>query len=78
MINLAAVMKVLNERKTFLDNHPEIYAFIKKEFGDRGLCEGDLLEIAIKRPGEENARKVEIEVQKSEQPFFDAVRDVVK
>lgn len=78
MINLAAVMKVLNERKTFLDNHPEIYAFIKKEFGDTGICEGTVLEIAVKRPGEESAEKVEIEVQKSERKFFEAVKDMVK
>ena len=33
MINPVTVMKVLSERKAFLENHPELFKFLKESFG---------------------------------------------
>ncbi|MBC5690391.1 hypothetical protein H8S37_15870 [Mediterraneibacter sp. NSJ-55] len=77
MINPVTVMKVLSERKVFLENHPDLYPFIKKWFGN-DLQKGTVLEIAVKEPGEESGEKIKIEIKESEQVFFHAVKDMLK
>lgn len=49
MINPVTVMKLLNERKAFLEDNPELYPFIKKWFGNK-LERGTVIEIKVVQP----------------------------
>lgn len=74
MINPMTVMKLLNERKEFLEHNPDLYPFTKKWFGSR-MKKGTMIEIKILSPsGEEET--VKIEVGDSETSFFAAVRQL--
>ncbi len=76
MINPMTVMKVINERHQFIKNHPEFYPFLKETFGEE-VSEGTMLEISVKKPGEES-RRVQMEIQESEKALFRAVQDILK
>ena len=41
MINPITVMKMLNERHQFIQNHPDFYPFLKENFGE-GIRAGDI------------------------------------
>lgn len=76
MINPITVMKMLNERHQFIQNHPEFYPFLKENFGN-GIEPGTVIEVRVKRPGEDGERKVMMEVQESERAFFKAAQEIL-
>ena len=76
MINPITVMKMLNERHQFIQNHPVFYPFLKENFGD-GIEPGTLIEVTVKHPGEDEERKVTMEVQESERAFFKAAQEIL-
>ncbi len=76
MINPITVMKMLNERHQFIQNHPEFYPFLKENFGN-GIEPGTVIEVSVKRPGEDGERKVMMEVQESERAFFKAAQEIL-
>lgn len=76
MINPITVMKMLNERHQFIQNHPDFYPFLKENFGE-GIEPGTLIEVTVKHPGEEQERKVTMEVQESERAFFKAAQEIL-
>ena len=76
MINPITVMKMLNERHQFIQNHPEFYPFLKENFGN-GIEPGTVIEVSVKRPGEDEERKVMVEVQESERAFFKAAQEIL-
>lgn len=76
MINPITVMKMLNERHQFIQNHPEFYPFLKENFGN-GIEPGTVIEVSVTRPGEGMERKVTMEVQESERAFFKAAQEIL-
>ena len=70
MINPITVMKMLNERHQFIQNHPDFYPFLKENFGEG-------IEVTVKHPGEEQERKVTMEVQGTERAFFKAAQEIL-
>ena len=77
MMNPVAVMKLLNERKEFLENNPDLYPFLKKWFGS-DIEKGTILEMRIISPSGECADSVKIEVTDSESGFFEAVNQLLR
>lgn len=77
MINPITVMKMLNERHQFIQNHPEFYPFLKENFGN-GIEPGTVIEVSVKHPGEDVERKIKMEVQESERAFFKAAQEILR
>ena len=50
MLNPASVMKLMNAKKKFSDNHPKFVAFLNMIFS-KGITEGTIIEITVTRPG---------------------------
>lgn len=64
MMNPADMMKIMNAKNKFEANHPKFFAFIKAVFS-RPIEEGTIIEISVKRPGEE-AITTNLKVQQSD------------
>ena len=52
MMNPADMMKLMNAKNRFEANHPKFFAFFKAVFS-KPMVEGTVIEISVKRPGEE-------------------------
>lgn len=52
MMNPAAIMKIMNAKNKFSNNHPKFVAFLSMIFS-RGITEGTIIEITVTGPGEE-------------------------
>ena len=52
MMNPASIMKIMNAKNKFTENHPKFVAFLNAVFS-RGITEGTVIEITLTRPGEE-------------------------
>lgn len=52
MMNPAAIMKIMNAKNKFSNNHPKFVAFLSMIFS-RGITEGTIIEITVTRPGED-------------------------
>lgn len=52
MMNPADMMKIMNAKNRFEVNHPKFFAFFKAVFS-KPMVEGTVIEISVKRPGEE-------------------------
>jgi hypothetical protein len=68
MINLRVLMKVINERHAFINNHVEAYLFLKDILG-KDVEEGAIITIKINTPNGE-VSTMEIEIQESDMPFL--------
>lgn len=75
MINPATVMKLLNERKTFLENNPELYPFMKKWLGN-DMKKGTVIEIRVTPPEGGTAESVKIEVTEDNMEFMQTMRQL--
>lgn len=51
-MNPADMMKLMNVKNRFEANHPKFFAFFKTVFS-KPMVEGTIIEISVKRPGEE-------------------------
>ena len=47
MMNPASLMKIMNARNKFVENHPKFAVF------SAGITEGTVIEITVTKPGEE-------------------------
>lgn len=52
MMNPADMMKIMNAKNRFEANHPKFFAFFKAVFA-KPMVEGTVIEISVKRPGED-------------------------
>lgn len=52
MMNPAAMMKIMNAKNKFTQNHPKFIAFLQTVF-TKGVEEGTIIEITVTKPGEE-------------------------
>lgn len=52
MINPSNIMKIMNAKSKFTENHPKFVAFLHAVFSG-GISEGTVIEITVTKPGEE-------------------------
>ena len=75
MINPMTVMKMLNERKSFISNHPHFFNYFISTFGN-GINEDTEIELSIKRPGEEKTSS-RIKIKKSDLKLFKELQELI-
>lgn len=76
MINPMNAMKMFNERKAFITNHPEFFDFVVNIFGGE-LGKDTAIELRVTKPGEE-PRVSEIKVQETDLKLFQALRELIR
>lgn len=76
MINPASMMKIMNAKNKFTGNHPKFVAFLNAVFS-RGVTEGTIIEITVRRPGEE-AVTTNMKVLKSDLELLDELKELAK
>lgn len=70
-IKLQRLITVFNERKTFFNNHPNLYQFALKTAAEK-LEEGTEIELMIRKPqGEAVSEKIVLEAQ--DMKFMDSI-----
>lgn len=52
MMNPASIMKIMNAKNKFTENHPKFTAFLGAAFTG-GIAEGTIIEITVTKPGAE-------------------------
>lgn len=52
MMNPASIMKIMNAKNKFTENHPKFVSFLNRVLS-LGVTEGTVIEITVTRPGEE-------------------------
>ena len=72
---LQGVITLFNERKTFFNNHPDTYQFMRDILGEE-LPEGTVIEISVTRPTEEDKTNMLI-VEKEDKRFVDSISDIL-
>ena len=52
MMNPSTIMKIMNAKNKFTENHPKFVAFLSAVFSG-GIVEGTIIEITVTKPGQE-------------------------
>lgn len=73
-MNPASIMKIMNAKKVFTNNHPKFVAFLKAVFS-RPIEEGTVIEITVTRPGEESMT-ANIKVQRSDLELMQELQEL--
>lgn len=76
MMNPASIMKIMNAKNKFTENHPKFAAFLNTVFS-RGITEGTIIEITVTRPGEE-ALTTNMKVKQSDLDLLNELKDLAK
>lgn len=76
MINPVNAMKVFNERRTFIANHPEFFDFIVNTFGEE-LDRDTAIEVRVTKPGEKT-KSSKIQIQETDMKIFQALRELIR
>ena len=76
MMNPVALMKLMSAKNKFTENHPKFVAFLSTVFS-RGIEAGTIIEITVKRPGEE-AITSNIRVQQSDLDLMEELKGLAK
>lgn len=76
MVNPMTLMKIMNAKNKFAENHPKFVAFLNMAFS-RGMEEGTILEITLKRPGEEPVTS-NLKVTQSDLELFQELKELGK
>lgn len=74
MMNPASIMKIMNAKNKFTENHPKFSAFLSAVFS-RGIAEGTVIEITVTRPGEEPVT-TNMKVRQSDLDLFNELKDL--
>ena len=75
-MNPSSMMKLMNAKNKFTGNHPKFVAFLNAVFS-RGVTEGTIIEITVKRPGEE-ALTTNMKVLPSDLELLDEMKELAK
>lgn len=75
-MNPASIMKIINAKNKFTANHPKFIAFFNAVFA-RGIEEGTIIEITVKKPGQE-ALTSNIKVQQSDLELLQELKEMAK
>lgn len=76
MMNPASIMKIMNAKNKFTENHPKFVAFLNTVFA-KGIAEGTVIEITVTRPGEESIT-TNMKVKQSDLDLFDELKDIAR
>lgn len=76
MMNPASMMKIMNAKNKFTENHPKFVAFLSTVFS-REITEGTIIEITVTRPGEEPLT-TNMKVRQSDLDLMRELQDIVK
>jgi len=68
-------MKIVNERHAFVENHENVFPFLKENFG-KNIEEGTVIKIDIKTADGENST-LEFEIKESDIPLFRNIEDFI-
>ncbi len=74
MMNPGSVMKMMNAWNKFTETHPKFAAFFPAVFS-AGITEGTVIEITVKKPGEEPLT-TNMKVQQSDLDLLNELRDI--
>ncbi len=66
-------MKIMEAFNTFRSNHPKVVDFANYVFGSR-LEEGTIIEISVKKPGEEEPITTNMKLKQSDIDLFDELK----
>ena len=76
MMNPASIMKIMNAKNKFTENHPKFAAFLNTVFS-REITERTIIEITVTRPGEE-ALTTNMKVKQSDLDLLNELKDLAK
>lgn len=76
MMNPATLMKIMNAKNKFTDNHPKFVAFLSAVFS-REITEGTIIEISVTRPGEETMT-TNMKVMQSDLELLNEMKDIAR
>lgn len=76
MLNPLTMMKLNQVKSKFISNHPKFASFFKSFFS-RKIEAGTIIEITVKRPGE-NPITSNMKVTESDIELFENVKDIIK
>lgn len=76
MMNPASIMKIMNAKNKFTENHPKFTAFLNAVFS-RGITEGTVIEITVTRPGEEPIM-TNLKVKQSDLDLLNELKDIAR
>ena len=74
MMNPASIMKIMNAKNKFTENHPKFVAFLNAVFST-GITEGTIIEITVTKPGEE-AITTNMKVKQSDLDLLHEFKDI--
>jgi len=78
MMNPMMLMKLMNAKKKFVENHPKFEAFVKAVFMSGGsIQEGTIIEITVTKPGEKPI-STNLKVLQSDLELMDELRNLTK
>lgn len=76
MVNPMTLMQIMNAKNKFTENHPKFVAFLNMAFS-REMEEGTILEITLKRPGEEPITS-NLKVTQSDMELFQELKELAR
>ena len=74
MMNPASIMKIMNAKNKFTNNHPKFVSFFNMIFS-RGITEGTIVEITVTRPGEQPVTS-NMKVMQSDLELMDELKNL--
>lgn len=77
MIHIGTVMKVLGERKKFIQNHLDFLGFVLDVFGGK-LEAGTVFELCVIKPGQEEGERSRVALKASDMEFLYGVQELVQ
>lgn len=78
MMNPMMLMKLMNAKKKFVENHPKVEAFVKAVFLSGGsIPEGTIIEISVTKPGEKTI-STNLKVLQSDLELIDELHHLAK
>lgn len=76
MMNPASMMKIMNAKNKFTENHPKFVAFLSKIFS-AGITEGTVIEITVTKPGED-AITTNMKILQSDLDLMKELQEIAK
>lgn len=76
MMNPASIMKIMNAKNKFTENHPKFVAFLNAVFST-GITEGTIIEITVTKPGED-AITTNMRVKQSDLDLMNELKDLAR
>lgn len=76
MVNPMTLMQIMNAKNKFTENHPKFVAFLNMAFSGE-MEEGTILEITLKRPGEEPITS-NLKITQSDMELFQELKELAR